>query len=195
MPITRSSTNGWHGIMEFPEFTEAVSAGSLSRTTISAGDYSPKERCWQPRLIRTAHRRSCGANGCSTTYLACLYRRLRQESIPTWRRTSPARRRSRYASGSRNTDRVLLVTVVIRSSIRWGSRWRILTPSVDGGALTNRGGRLTRAAPRWAARRSRDFPGCGRCCSINPSNFRVPSLRNFWLTLLDEESNTTISRP
>ena len=39
-------------------------------------------------------------------------------------------------------------TVVIRSSIRWGSRWRISTSSAGGGPLTNRASRSTRAAPR-----------------------------------------------
>ena len=37
---------------------------------------------------------------------------------------------------------------VIRSSIRWGSRWRISTPSAGGGPSTNRASRSTRAAPR-----------------------------------------------
>ena len=61
---------------------------------------------------------------------------------------SPAPRRRRYASGWRNTGRIPRATVAIRSSIRWGSRWRISTSSADGGPLTNRASRSTRAAPR-----------------------------------------------
>ena len=181
--------------MGFREFTAAASAESRSRTTISAAGCSREGAL----LATTSYpdRTSPVLRG------KWLLNNIFGLPIPppppgvdtNLRRPSRAPRRRRYASGWRNTGRIPRATVVIRSSIRWGLRWRISTSSADGGPMTKRASRSTRAAPRLSGAKIEGLVGtAGAAARAARAVSRAPSPKNFWPTRSAEGSSTTIGR-